>query len=61
MHHDIPEFTRHLARAAGALIRTEQAALEGLITSFKGGTELVTNADIKADQFICDAIRARFP
>ncbi len=61
MHHDIPEFTRNLARAAGALIRAEQAALEGLTTSFKGGTELVTNADIKADQFICDAIRARFP
>ena len=61
MHRSVPDFTRQLARSAGALIRAERSALEGLTTAFKGGTELVTNADLKADQFICDAIRAQFP
>ncbi len=61
MHRSVPDFTRQLARSAGALIRAERSALEGLTTAFKGGSELVTNADLKADQFICDAIRAQFP
>ena len=61
MHRSVPDFTRKLARSAGALSRAERSALEGLTTAFKGGSELVTNADLKADQFICDAIRAQFP
>lgn len=61
MHPSVPEFTRSIAQAAGALIREERAALAGLTTSFKGGTELVTHADVKAEQFICAAIRERYP
>ncbi len=61
MHPDIPAFTRTLAEAAGELIRRERLAVQGLSTAYKGGAELVTHADLKADQFICDAIRERFP
>lgn len=61
MQQSIPEFMRSLALAAGELIRSERDTAGGLTTAFKGGTELVTNADLKADQFICNAIRERFP
>jgi len=61
MHASIPEFTRALAESAGELIRRERLAVQGLTSAYKGGTELVTNADLQADQYICDAIRARFP
>lgn len=61
MHDSIPAFTRQLAQAAGQLILQERKALGGLQTSFKDGVELVTHADVQADQFICDAIRLAYP
>ncbi|MCB1665589.1 MAG: inositol monophosphatase [Pseudomonadales bacterium] len=61
MHASIPAFTRELAEAAGQLIVHERQAQAGLQTSYKDGVELVTHADVKADQYICDAIRKAYP
>jgi len=57
----IPEFTRSLARSAGAFILNERNSKITLDHSYKGGAELVTEADVKADEFICNAIRAQYP
>lgn len=57
---DILLFTRALARDAGKLIVDERAQ-STLSHEYKNGDELVTNADIKADQFICKAIAGQFP
>lgn len=54
------QFTIDLARQAGEMIRTERAEAD-LEHSYKFGNELVTQADLKADKLICDAIRAQFP
>ncbi len=61
MHASIPAFTRALAEQAGRLIQQERLALGGLQSSYKDGVELVTHADVKADHFISDAIRAAYP
>jgi len=53
------DFACGLAREAGGLIAAERQA--GLRREFKQGTELVTQADLKADQLICDRIRSCFP
>jgi len=57
---DILEFTEALARDAGTLIVDERAKTT-LSHEYKNGDELVTNADIKADDFICAAIARHFP
>ena len=49
------QFTIDLARQAGEMIRTERAEAD-LEHSYKFGNELVTQADLKADKLICDAI-----
>ena len=54
------EFAVELARKAGALIARERRDAD-LTHSYKGGTELVTNADLAADKLISDAIQSRFP
>lgn len=54
------EFAIALAREAGTLITRERREAD-LSHAYKGGTELVTNADLAADKLISDAIRARFP
>lgn len=61
MLESIPEFTRSLARSAGELIEKERNGGNELSKSYKGGAELVTDADVKADEFICNAIRAAYP
>lgn len=53
-------FAQNLARETGALIKSERESAP-LSHDYKGGKELVTQADLKADQMICDAIRERFP
>ena len=57
---DILLFTQALARDAGTLIVDERATA-ALTHEYKNGDELVTNADIKADQIICEAIARQFP
>lgn len=57
---DILEFTQALAREAGELIVAELAGVP-LTHEYKGGNELVTNADLKADQLICERIAEQFP
>jgi myo-inositol-1(or 4)-monophosphatase len=57
----LPAFTRSLAESAGSLIKLERAALDSLETSYKDGVELVTHADVKAEQYICDAISKAYP
>lgn len=57
---DILDFTEALARDAGKLIVDERANA-ALSHEYKNGDELVTNADIKADDFICAAIGKQFP
>ncbi len=54
------QFTIDLARRAGEMIRAERAEAD-LQHMYKQGIELVTQADLKADKMICDAIRARYP
>jgi myo-inositol-1(or 4)-monophosphatase len=54
------QFAIYLARQAGELIVHERANAE-LGREYKNGNELVTSADLKADQLICDAITAEFP
>jgi myo-inositol-1(or 4)-monophosphatase len=57
---DITDFAEDLAREAGELIRRERDN-NILRTDYKQQTELVTHADIMADEFITGAIRKRFP
>jgi len=58
----ILEFSRQLARNAGALMISELQQIGGPASHYKqAGLELVTEADIKVDKLICNAIRARFP
>ncbi|MEX0964543.1 MAG: inositol monophosphatase family protein [Pseudohongiellaceae bacterium] len=57
---DILLFTQAIAREAGQLIKNERAHT-ALTHDYKNGDELVTNADIKADQLICAAIAKQFP
>lgn len=62
MNHDLPElgrFIEKLARQAGELITEERR--QGLRRDYKAHSELVTQADIKADKLITETIRARFP
>ncbi|MDX1458634.1 MAG: inositol monophosphatase family protein [Marinobacter sp.] len=56
----ITDFAEQLARDAGELIRREREQ-NVLRTDYKKQTELVTHADLMADEFITDAIRQRFP
>ncbi|QSP95210.1 inositol monophosphatase [Marinobacter salinisoli] len=57
---EITDFADSLAREAGELIRREREQ-NTLRTDYKEQTELVTHADVLADQLITAAIRKRFP
>lgn len=57
---DITDFAENLARDAGELIAREREE-NTLRTDYKQQTELVTHADVMADEFIAAAIRKRFP
>ncbi len=58
----ILEFAKSIARSAGAIMVTELHKHGGPESHYKfAGTELVTEADIKVDKLICDAIRHQFP
>jgi len=57
---DITDFAQALALEAGELIRRERDN-NTLRTDYKQQTELVTHADLMADEFITGAIRKRFP
>ncbi|MDX1491114.1 MAG: inositol monophosphatase family protein [Pseudohongiellaceae bacterium] len=61
MHESIPEFTLTLARQAGDFILQQRSAMLDGDHRYKDGAELVTEADVKTDEFICDVIRAKFP
>ncbi|MDA0689756.1 MAG: inositol monophosphatase family protein [Proteobacteria bacterium] len=54
------QFAMEIARQAGDLIVHERE-VAGLQHDYKGGKELVTQADLQADELICSAIRARYP
>lgn len=56
----IADFTEQLARKAGELVRHEREQ-NTLRTDYKQQTELVTHADVMADEMITAAIRERFP
>jgi myo-inositol-1(or 4)-monophosphatase len=56
---ELNRFIEALAHQAGALIMEERR--QGLRHDYKAQSELVTQADIKADKLITEAIRARFP
>lgn len=56
----ITDFAEQLARKAGALIQRERDE-NTLRTDYKQQSELVTHADVMADEFITGAIRERFP
>jgi len=58
--HHITDFAEQLARQAGDLIRRERDN-NTLRTDYKQQTELVTHADVLADEMITGAIRERFP
>jgi len=57
---DITDFAEALAKDAGELVRREREE-STLRTDYKDQTELVTHADVLADEFITNAIRKRFP
>lgn len=57
---EITDFAENLAREAGELVRRERED-NTLRTDYKHQTELVTHADVMADEFITGAIRKRFP
>lgn len=55
-------FSQSIAREAGAMMISELRKQGGPAAHYKfSGTELVTEADIKVDKLICDAIRKHFP
>ena len=56
---ELMNFAQSLAREAGELILSEREQAD-LVHDYKGGNELVTNADIKADQLIRTRIEQRF-
>lgn len=56
----IADFAEDLARRAGELVRRERDE-NTLRTDYKHQTELVTHADVMADEMITGAIRERFP
>lgn len=57
---EIADFAERLARDAGELIHRERSQ-NTLRTDYKQQTELVTHADILADEFITGAIQAAYP
>ncbi|WP_297792443.1 inositol monophosphatase family protein [uncultured Marinobacter sp.] len=57
---DLTDFAEQVAVEAGELIRREREN-NTLRTDYKQQTELVTHADLMADEFITGAIRKRFP
>lgn len=57
---DILQFALTIARDAGELIVRERANAT-LTHDYKGGIELVTNADLMADRLICERISKQFP
>ena len=57
---ELMEFTQAVAREAGGLIVLEREQAD-LTHDYKGGTELVTNADIMADELIRSRIEQQFP
>ena len=56
---DVLQFTLALARTAGELIVTERAGA-ALTLELKNGNELVTNADLAADNLICQRIAQHY-
>lgn len=61
-------FSQSLAREAGALMvkelqkqQSDNGRQSGVGSHYKGGTELVTEADLRVDELVCDAIRRSFP
>lgn len=56
----LSQFIEAIALEAGELIRNERER-NVLRTDYKEQTELVTHADVMADEFITAAIRERFP
>lgn len=62
LSHDALDFSQQIARQAGQLMLRELRTEGGPAAHYKqSGQELVTEADIKVDRLICDAIRERFP
>ena len=57
---DLLAFSKLLARETGKLIDQERATVP-LTRNYKGGRELVTQADLKADGLICDRLAAAYP
>lgn len=57
---EISEFAISTAREAGELVRREREH-NTLRTDYKAQSELVTHADLMADELISKAIRQRFP
>ena len=57
---DIANFALSIAREAGALVVEERNSTT-MSREFKHGLELVTSADLKADQLIRDRITAQYP
>jgi len=56
---DILALTQALAKTAGAEILAARG--ESLSSDFKNGEELVTNADLQADEIITNAIKKQYP
>jgi len=55
-------FSQSVAREAGSLMVSELRKQGGPSSHYKfAGTELVTEADLKVDKLICDAILKQFP
>ncbi|HLT64160.1 MAG TPA: inositol monophosphatase family protein [Pseudohongiella sp.] len=55
-------FSQSIAREAGSMMINELRKQGGPAAHYKfAGAELVTEADIKVDKLICDAIRKQFP
>ncbi len=57
---ELHQFAINLAREAGQLIMQERDKAS-LTLEFKGGKELVTSADLKADELICQRINSAYP
>ena len=57
---DLTSFAINLAREAGQLI-VDYRSLETVKREFKDGLEMVTGADLKADQLIRKGIEETFP
>ena len=57
---ELARFAQDTARKAGALI-VEERQTRGLEIDYKQAQELVTHADLKADQLISEAIRRHYP